>query len=96
VHTLERQHRLDFTRQPELGFAWVTYRWAEGDDLDEVLRGAGGLGLSAGDFVRWMKQVIDMAGQVADAAGAGPVRDTARGAVRALRRGVVAYSAVAD
>jgi ATP-dependent RNA helicase HelY len=96
VHTLERQHRLDFTRQPELGFAWVTYRWAEGDDLDEVLRGAGGLGLSAGDFVRWMKQVIDMAGQVADAAGAGPVRDTARDAVRALRRGVVAYSAVAD
>jgi ATP-dependent RNA helicase HelY len=61
-----------------------------------VLRGAGGLGLSAGDFVRWMKQVIDMAGQVADAAGAGPVRDTARDAVRALRRGVVAYSAVAD
>ena len=55
-----------------------------------VLRGAGGLGLSAGDFVRWMKQVIDMAGQVADAAGAGPVRDTARDAVRALRRGVVA------
>ena len=37
-----------------------------------------------------------MAGQVADAAGAGPVRDTARDAVRALRRGVVAYSAVAD
>jgi ATP-dependent RNA helicase HelY len=94
VHTLERQHRLDFTRQPEPGFAWVTYRWAEGDDLDEVLRGAGGLGLSAGDFVRWMKQVIDMAGQVADAAGAGPVRDTARDAVRALRRGVVAYTAV--
>jgi ATP-dependent RNA helicase HelY len=47
----------------------------------------------AGDFVRWMKQVIDMAGQVADAAGAGPVRDRARDAVRALRRGVVAYSA---
>src|SRR6478735_2999330 len=96
VHTLERQHRLDFTRQPEPGFAWVTYRWAEGDDLDEVLRGAGGLGLSAGDFVRWMKQVIDMAGQVADAAGAGPVRDTARDVVRALRRGVVAYTAVED
>ena len=96
VQTLEKQHRLDFTRQPDLGFAWATYRWAEGDDLDEVLSGPGGLGLAAGDFVRWMKQVIDMAGQVADAAGAGPVRDTARDVVRALRRGVVAYTTVGD
>jgi ATP-dependent RNA helicase HelY len=91
VQGLERQHRLDFTRQPDPGFAWATYRWAEGDDLDEVLDASG---LAAGDFVRWTKQVIDMAGQVADAAGAGPVRETARDVVRALRRGVVAYSAV--
>ena len=62
VQNLEKQHRLDFTRQPDLGFAWATYRWAEGDDLDEVLSGPGGLGLAAGDFVRWMKQVIDLAG----------------------------------
>ena len=41
VQNLEKQHRLDFTRQPDLGFAWATYRWAEGDDLDEVLLGAG-------------------------------------------------------
>ena len=72
VQTLEKQHRLDFTRQPDPGFAWATYRWAEGDDLDEVLSGPGGLGLAAGDFVRWMKQVIDLAGQVADAAGDSP------------------------
>jgi ATP-dependent RNA helicase HelY len=91
VQALERQHRLDFTRLPDLGFAWATYRWAEGDDLDDVL---GATDLAAGDFVRWVKQVIDLAGQVADAAGAGPVRDAARDVVRALRRGVVAYSAV--
>jgi ATP-dependent RNA helicase HelY len=91
VQVLEREHRLDFTRQPDLGFAWATYRWAEGDDLDEVLSVTD---LAAGDFVRWTKQVIDMAGQVADAAGAGPVRDVARDVVRALRRGVVAYTAV--
>ncbi len=89
VQDLERRHRVEFTRRPDAGFAWATYRWAEGDDLDEVL---GVTDLAAGDFVRWMKQVIDMAGQVADAAGAGPVRDTARDVVRALRRGVVAYS----
>ena len=96
VQTLEKQHRLDFTRQPDLGFAWATYRWAEGDDLDEVLSGPGGLGLAAGDFVRWMKQVIDLAGQVADAAGDTPVRKAARDVVKALRRGVVAYSTVSD
>ena len=78
---------------PTLGFAWATYRWAEGDDLDEVL---GVTDLAAGDFVRWMKQVIDLAGQVADAAGDGAVRDTAREVVGALRRGVVAYSGLAD
>jgi len=94
VQNLEKQHRLDFTRQPDLGFAWATYRWAEGDDLDEVLSGPGGLGLAAGDFVRWMKQVIDLAGQVADAAGDTPVRKAARDVVHALRRGVVAYTAV--
>ena len=36
-----------------------------------------------------MKQLLDLAGQVADAAGDGPLRDTARGRVRPLqaRRG---------
>jgi ATP-dependent RNA helicase HelY len=91
LQTLEKQHRLDFTRLPDAGFAWATYRWAEGDELDDVL---GASGLAAGDFVRWMKQVIDLAGQVADAAGDTPVRKQARAVVKALRRGVVAYSAV--
>ena len=31
--------------------------------------------LAAGDFVRWMKQLLDLAGQVADAAGDAPLRD---------------------
>ena len=51
---------------PTSGFAWAAYRWAEGDDLDDVL---GDTDLAAGDFVRWMKQLLDLAGQVADAAG---------------------------
>ena len=75
------------------GFAWVAYRWAEGDELDDVLMVSD---LAAGDFVRWMKQLVDLAGQVADAAGASPLRETAREVVRRLRRGVVAYSSLAD
>ena len=86
---LEREHHLDYLRQPDLGFAWAAYRWAEGDELDDVLSD---VDLAAGDFVRWMKQLVDVAGQVADAAGAAPLRDTARQVVRALRRGVVAHS----
>ena len=58
--------------------------------LDEV-------GLPAGDFVRWCKMLIDLLGQIADAAagdqGSG-VRQAAREAVDLIRRGVVAYSSV--
>ena len=93
LDALERDHRLDFLRQPDLGFSWVAYRWAESDELDDVLLVSD---LAAGDFVRWMKQLVDLAGQVADAAGPGRVRETAREVVRRLQRGVVAYSSLAD
>ena len=43
-----------------------------------------------------MKQLIDLAGQVADAAAGTPLRETARDVVRRLRRGVVAYSSLAE
>ncbi|WP_182523361.1 DEAD/DEAH box helicase [Nocardioides dongkuii] len=89
---LEKDHKLDFLRQPDLGFAWIAYRWSEGDELDDVL---GASELAAGDFVRWMKQLLDLAGQVADAAGDSPLRQTARDVVRRVRRGVVAYSGLA-
>ncbi|WP_107774412.1 DEAD/DEAH box helicase [Nocardioides sediminis] len=93
LDALERDHKLDFLREPDLGFAWAAYRWAEGDDLDDVLRETD---LAAGDFVRWMKQLLDLAGQVADAAGDSPLRATARQTVGLLKRGVVAYSALSE
>jgi ATP-dependent RNA helicase HelY len=88
---VEREHSLDFLREPDPGFAWAAWRWALGDDLDDVLLGTD---LAAGDFVRWVKQLVDLAGQVADAAGDSPLRRTARDTVAALRRGVVAYSSL--
>ena len=93
LDALEREHKLDFLREPDLGFAWAAYRWAEGAPLDEVLTETD---LAAGDFVRWVKQLLDLTDQVADAAGDGALRKTAREASAALRRGVVAYSSVAD
>ena len=91
LDALEKDHRVDYLREPDLGFAWAAYRWAEGDALDDVL---GVVDLAAGDFVRWMKQLVDLALQVADAASGTPVRDVAREAADRLRRGVVAYSSV--
>jgi ATP-dependent RNA helicase HelY len=90
---IERQHRLDFLRQPDAGLAWAAYRWCEGDDLAEVLDESD---LTAGDFVRWVKQLVDLCGQVADAAGPGALRDTARDVVRRVRRGVVAVAPLED
>lgn len=93
LDALEREHKVEKLREPDFGFCWAAYRWAEGDDLDEVLDATG---LAAGDFVRWIKQLIDLTAQVADAAGDQALRDNARDAVSRLRRGVVSYSSVAD
>jgi ATP-dependent RNA helicase HelY len=93
----ESAHRLSFLREPDVGFAWAAYRWAAGASLDAVLGGISGDGpeLSAGDFVRWTKQLLDLLSQVALVAPPGnPVGRTAPAAVSALRRGVVAYSSV--
>jgi ATP-dependent RNA helicase HelY len=96
LDALEREHHLDQLHEPDLGFAWAAYRWAEGDDLDEILDATD---LAAGDFVRWVKQLLDLADQVADAAGATDrtdLRKAARETSARLRRGVVAYSSVSE
>jgi ATP-dependent RNA helicase HelY len=93
----ERRHRLERTREPDLGFAWSVYRWARGESLSAVLVAAedNGAELSAGDFVRWCRQVLDVLDQVRGVAGKdSPVGATAADAVRALRHGVVALGAV--
>jgi ATP-dependent RNA helicase HelY len=91
LEQLERDHQLDFMREPDLGFAWPAFRWASGHRLEAVLLDAD---LSAGDFVRWTKQLMDLLGQIADATADTGLGRTARAAVDALRRGVVAYSSV--
>jgi len=92
LEALESQHRVSSPREPDLGFCWGAYRWASGHRLDVVLDAAD---LTAGDFVRWAKQLVDLLGQVADAAPEdSPVRERAHAAVDLVRRGVVAYSSL--
>ena len=93
----ERRHRVDRTREPDLGFAWPVHRWARGETLQSVLSAAESAGqdLSAGDFVRWCRQVVDLLDQIAGVAGrADPVGRAAAQAVAAVRRGVVAVGAI--
>jgi len=85
------------SREPELGFVWAAFRWARGDRLDSCLDGEdGGAELSAGDFIRWCKQLLDLLEQLTLALAAGPesppVVASARAAAAAIRRGVVAQS----
>ncbi|MFW6205422.1 MAG: RNA helicase, partial [Actinomycetota bacterium] len=89
LRALESEHGVDFLREPDLGFAAAAWQWASGHRLDSVLLDAD---MSAGDFVRAMRQLIDLLDQVAVAAADTPLRDTARHALGALDRGVVAYA----
>ena len=90
----EAANGLPRSREPELGFVWPVYRWAGQERLERVLQAAAERGdeLSAGDFIRWCKQVLDLLDQLAAASDAGPVAATARAALVAVRRGVVAQS----
>ncbi|MGH3499972.1 MAG: DEAD/DEAH box helicase, partial [Nocardioidaceae bacterium] len=71
LERVERSHKLDFLRRPDFGFAWAVWQWASGASLDDVL---GENDIAAGDFVRAVKQLLDVVDQVADAAGAGELR----------------------
>ena len=100
---LEKDNDLSFLREPDLGFAWAAYRWARGARLESVLAEAPDL--TPGDFVRSVKQLIDLLDQIAaatpqppaeDTASPGDLAATARAAIDAMRRGVIAYSALTD
>jgi ATP-dependent RNA helicase HelY len=91
LDTVEKDNRLSFLREPDLGFAWAAWRWARGHRLDAVLYDAD---LTAGDFVRAVKQLLDLLDQIA-AIAEPDLAGSARNAMDAMRRGVVAYSSVA-
>ena len=86
----EKDHQLSFLREPDLGFTWTAHAWARGRPLEQLLSPD----LTPGDFVRAVKQVVDLLDQIAVAAGSSPVAATARSAIDSLRRGVVAYSSL--
>ncbi|WP_068178688.1 RNA helicase [Mycobacterium sp. UM_CSW] len=96
----EQAHRIAPSREPDDGFVNVIYRWARTGDLAAALAvadvaGGGSLqqGMSAGDFVRWCRQVLDLLDQVRNAAPDPELRAAAKRAINDVRRGVVAVDA---
>ncbi|HXS66595.1 MAG TPA: DEAD/DEAH box helicase [Streptosporangiaceae bacterium] len=87
---IEHDHRLSFLREPDFGFAWTSHAWASGRTLEHLLNAD----LTPGDFVRAVKQLIDLLDQIRAAAGDSELAQTAATSIRALRRGVVAYTSV--
>jgi superfamily II RNA helicase len=99
----EMSARLPLTRGIDSGFASLIYEWARGRDLRQVLQPGAGSGrrgrrsaplMSGGDFVRNVKQVIDLLRQVAMVAARPETAKTARVAAERLLRDVVAASSV--
>jgi ATP-dependent RNA helicase HelY len=91
VHAHEQASGLTLTRQLDPGFADPAYRWARGDALEDVLATED---ITPGDFVRVTKQLIDLLRQVALVADDPEIQTTARAAIDACQRGVVAYSSL--
>ena len=67
---LEKRSGLSFLREPDAGFVWAAFRWARGAKLEDVLDSVPGL--TPGDFVRSVKQLIDLLDQIAAAAQNSP------------------------
>jgi ATP-dependent RNA helicase HelY len=80
------------TRGPDPGFTPYAYDWAEGHALAEVLDDDD---MTGGDFVRNIKQCIDLLRQIGDVAPDRATRARAHEAADACHRGVVAASSVA-
>jgi ATP-dependent RNA helicase HelY len=85
---LEKRANLPLTREIDSGFVGAAHAWANGDALTDVLAE----GITGGDFVRNVKQLVDLLRQIAIVA---PVKATAKAASEAadlLYRGVIIAS----
>ncbi|MEK9663140.1 MAG: DEAD/DEAH box helicase [Candidatus Nanopelagicales bacterium] len=94
IEEIEGKHKVRFQRDLDFGLVWPMHRWAEGARLSRILTESE---LSAGDFVRWSRQVIDLLDQIAQALPPeSMLRTRARRARDLVDRGIVAYSAALE
>jgi ATP-dependent RNA helicase HelY len=87
INDLETELGLEPIREPDAGFCWASYRWASGHSLSAILKGTE---LTVGDFVRSMKQIIDLLRQIAIASP--HLSPLVSDALSRIDRGVIAYA----
>ena len=85
LREIEARNRVNTVTKPELGFSWAIFLWVEGKPLNRILQVAD---MSAGDFVRTSRRLVDVLEQLASVSNTG-VQNSARAAVSAIRRGIV-------
>ena len=86
---VEHHHRLNTLRRIDSGLAWAVYRWAKGATLLKILTSND---VTAGDFVRWIRQVIDLLGQIVAVTDPETLlHQNANAAIDLMQRGVISY-----
>ena len=85
----ERELGLEPMREPDIGFCYAAYRWANGHSLGSILKGTE---LTVGDFVRSIKQIIDLLRQISFASP--HLSMTVTDALKRIDRGIVTYAGV--
>jgi ATP-dependent RNA helicase HelY len=86
LEAIENEFDVKTQREPDFGFCYAAYRWANGHSLSSVLKGTD---MTVGDFVRSIKQLIDLLTQIGGAAE--ELRPACREGIKRLDRGVISY-----
>ena len=86
LEEIENQFDVKTQREPDFGFCYAAFRWANGHSLSRVLKGTD---MTVGDFVRSIKQLIDLLTQIGGAAE--ELRPACREGIKRLDRGVISY-----
>ena len=92
IQSAEESAGLPVHRSPDNGFARTAALWAAGADLSKILDVVPDMG--AGDFVRTVRQVVDLLRQIERCAPDARLRETAGRAAAAMFRGIVVGSDV--
>ena len=87
IHDAESDLNLEPMRAPDFGFCWASHKWASGHSLTSILKGSD---LTVGDFVRSMKQIIDLLRQLRSAAP--ELQNVIDESLKKIDRGVIAYA----
>ena len=84
LEDIENEFEVKTQREPDFGFCYSAYRWANGHSLSSVLKGTD---MTVGDFVRSIRQLIDLLTQIAGASE--ELRPVCKEGIKRLDRGVI-------